>query len=312
MITLLIALFALSEVPTPAAPAPTVVSRIAPGVDGAVELVLIGDTGEAGPLVERWKVALRAEAAPAVLVLGDLVYPQAPPCPTGVPSASARRILDQVVHAPLSATGKEVFLVVGNHDISWDAADPPRHACLLSRFARDPQVRLPARYYAVDLDLALLVVLDTNALDDAQAAFARAIVQAYPGRRVIFAGHHVLRTYHDKIDEDLVQPWLARHQLAPDFWVNGHAHVLQMVERDGIFGITSGTASKPRERPACDRLAGTGQCGERQLWGSSTPGYAVLRVEPASPGKRVSVTFKDVDGKPLWRWSEPVAPRVAP
>lgn len=311
---LLVLTLLLAEVPAPPAPPPgppglePFAARVAPGIDGAAELILIGDTGEPGPLVERWKVAIRKERAPAVLVLGDLVYPQVPPCPTGVPSASARALLDRVVHAPLAATGKEVFLALGNHDVSWDAADPPRHRCLVSRFARDPQVRLPAAWYAIDLGPALVVVLDTNALDDAQAAFARAVIAAHPGKRKILAGHHVLRTYHDKKDEDRVAPWLARHGLTPDLWVNGHAHVLQLVERDGLVAVTSGSAAKPRERPACDRAAGTGSCGPGQLWGTSTAGYAVLRVDA---GGALSLRFKDADGRALWTWEE-VAPEPVP
>ena len=83
MIALLIALATLAEPPPP----PDVAARIAPGPDGGAELILIGDTGEPGPIVERWQKAIARERAPAVLDLGDLVYPQVPPCPTGVPSA---------------------------------------------------------------------------------------------------------------------------------------------------------------------------------------------------------------------------------
>ncbi len=281
------------------------VSRVAPLVDGSVELVLIGDTGEPGPLVARWSAAIAKERASAAVVLGDLVYPQAPPCPSGVPNKAALDELDLKIHQPFAATGKEVFLALGNHDISWVEGEPPRHLCVIKRFQRDPQVRLPAAYYAVDLGLAVMVVFDTNALDEAQAAFARRVIAEADGRRVIFAGHHVLRTYHDKIDEDIIAPWLATHALRPDIWVNGHAHVLQVVMRDGLPGVTVGTASRPRRRPECNRAMGSGQCGEGQLWGSSTPGYAVLRVGPASEGKRLSVMFKDVYGKEIWQWQEP-------
>jgi len=325
MIDCLIALFIAAE-PPPAPP--EVAARVAPAADGAAELILIGDTGEPGPIVERWKIALARERAPAVLVLGDLVYPQAPPCPTGVPSATARALLDRIVQAPFLATGKEVFLALGNHDISWDPSDPPREKCLIACFAKDPQVRLPAAYYAVDLGPALLIVLDTNAIaldtnaiasatnarDDGQASFVRAMLQTHPGKRVVFAGHHALETYHDKAGEDVVRPWLARHAFAPDLWVNGHAHVLQMSLVGGIPAVTSGTGAKPRERPSCDRSAGTGQCGEGQLFGTSAPGYAVLRVESASQAQRLSIVFKDADGQPLWRWQEPaaLAPDVTP
>ena len=300
MLAFTLALLILGDAP-PAAP--ELAGRVAPGIDGAVELVLIGDTGEPGPLVARWSRALAKEPAQAIVVLGDLVYPQAPPCRAGVPDLAARRILDSHVAAPFAATGKETFLVLGNHDISWVPGDPARDDCIVARFARDPQVRLPAKHYAVDLGVALLVVFDTNALDEAQAVFAREVIAAHGGgKRVVFAGHHVVRTYHDKDDEDDIYPWLVAHRLRPDIWVNGHAHILQMVVRDGLPAVTSGSASRPRERPSCDRAAGTGQCGELELWGRSTPGYAVLRV---GRDQRMAVTFKDADGAALWRWDEP-------
>jgi len=290
--------------PAPPAPTYTAAARVAPSADGSAELILIGDTGEPGPLVTRWQVALKNERARTAIVLGDLLYPQAPPCPTGVPNPAALAMFETNVHAPFAATGKEVFLLLGNHDMSWVDDEPPRDLCVIRRFEKDPQVRLPAAWYAVDMGVAALVVLNTNKLDDEQARFAKAIIAAHPGKRVIFAGHHVLRTFHDKVDEDIIEPWLVQHGLRPDMWVNGHAHVLQLVMRDGIPAVTSGTASRPRERPACDRAANTGSCGEGQLWGSSTPGYAVLRVGPASEQQRLSLVFKDVDGKDLWAWQE--------
>lgn len=308
MIALTLALLAVlpTEVPSPSY---DVAARVAPALDGSNELILIGDTGEPGPLVGRWQVALKNERARTAVVLGDLLYPQAPPCPTGIPNKAALDMFETNIHAPFVATGKEVFLLLGNHDMSWVDDEPPRDLCVLKRFEKDPQVRLPAAWYAVDLGPAVMIVLNTNHLDDTQAAFAKGIIAGHPGKRVIFAGHHVLRTYHDKIDEDLVQPWLAHHGLRPDIWVNGHAHVLQLVMRDGVPAVTSGTASRPRERPSCDRAGGTGSCGEGQLWGSSTPGYAVLRIGSAAEQQRLTLFFKDVDGKDLWSWQE--APRKA-
>jgi len=312
MIALTLALLLLPiEVPPPVTTT-SIAATVALSADGSAELILIGDTGEPGPLVDHWQQALEKESARTAVVLGDILYPQAPPCLTGVPNKTALDMYETNIYAPFAATGKEVFLLLGNHDQSWVEGDPPRDLCILKRFAKDPRVRMPAAYYAVDMGVAVLVVFNTNTLDDAQAAFAATITKLFPQKRIIFAGHHVLRTYHDKVDEDVIHPWLVSHQLRPDIWVNGHAHVLQLVMREGIPAVTSGTASRPRERPACDRAAGTGKCGEGQLWGSSIPGYAVLRVAPASEDKRLSLVFKDVDGKELWRWQEPALKKATP
>jgi predicted phosphodiesterase len=277
--------------------------------DGRAELILIGDTGDPGPLVETWKRTLRGERAKATLVLGDLLYPQAPPCPNGKLDRDGRAMIESHLRQPFLQTGKPTFLMLGNHDTSWvDTENPKRDFCVLEYFRKDPKVRLPARVYALDLGLAIVIVLDTNTLDDAQATFARATIAAHPGKRVLFAGHFVLKTYRDKDSEDLVRPWLVANDLHPELWMNGHAHILQFGVYDGIPALTSGTASRPRERAPCNRAEGTGTCGEHELFGTSTPGYATLEVVPAADrpkGSRIVLTFKDLDRKTLWTWEEP-------
>lgn len=270
--------------------------------DGTPRIVLIGDTGEPGPIVERWTKTLAKKDKDAVLVLGDLVYPQAPPCPTGTPDRAGRQLLEANLAAPLEALGAPVLLVLGNHDTSWVEGEPLRERCVLSFVRPRATLELPAPYYAADFGVAVVVVLDSNHLDDAQAAFAKRVFDGVkPGVRKILAAHHVLRTFHDKEDEDLVWPWIERHGLAPDLYVNGHAHVLQLGHYHGIWAVTSGTAARPRERPSCDSARGPEGCGDGQRFGSSIPGYALLDI--AADGA-FTVTFEDADGQPLHTWTE--------
>ena len=272
--------------------------------DGTPSIIMIGDTGEPGPIVERWRATLQKKDKDAIFVLGDLVYPQAPPCPTGTPDAAARAMLEQRVGDLIGHLGAPTLLVIGNHDTSW-VGDPPREKCVIAYARGRPDLTLPGPYYAVDFGLAVVVVLNSNALDDGQAAFAkRVFAAARPGARKILAAHHVLKVYHDKVDEDDIRPWLAQHALVPDLWVNGHAHLLQLGIYGGIPALTSGTAAKPRARPACDRTTKEGQvgCGEGELFGSSLPGYAVLDLDAHG---RFTITFEDADGQRLYRWQEP-------
>lgn len=287
--------------------------------DGTPRIVLIGDTGMPGPIVDRWRRTLAAKDKDAIVVLGDLVYQQAPPCPKGVPDLTARRLLDAHLAKALEGLGAPVLLALGNHDTSWVEGDPPRERCIMAFVKPRADLELPAPYYAADFGVAMLVVLNSNALDDAQAAFAKkAFAAARPGARKILAAHHVLKTYHDKIDEDDVRPWLGKHGLVPDLWVNGHAHVLQLGVYDGILAVTSGTGALPRERPACKRTdpttSGVGGldpigvttrsdqgCGPGQLFGSSTPGYAILDLDA---GGRFAITFENADGVSLYHYEE--------
>jgi hypothetical protein len=145
----------------------------------------------------------------------------------------------------------------------------------------------------VNLGIGTLVVLNSNALDDAQALMVKQAFSGETGWKML-VGHHVLRTYHDKASEDLVLPWLKIHKLAPDLYLNGHAHLLQFGVYARIAAITSGATAKVRERLACPPA-----CGAGQLFGQSVPGYAVIDLKR----DRMDLTFKGADGKVLWRWT---------
>lgn len=269
--------------------------------DGTPRLILIGDTGEPGPIVEQWRATLIKQPKDAVVVLGDLVYPQAPPCPNGVPDLAARRLLETNLAHALEGLGAPSLLVIGNHDRSWVEGEAPREKCVIAFAKGRPDLRLPAAHYAADFGAFVLVVLDSNALDDKQADFVKQVVDSHPKARLVLAAHHVYKTYYDKEDEDRIRPWLEAHHIRPALWLNGHAHILQMGVYDGIPAVTSGTGALPRERTSCDAAHKSG-CGAGQLYGSSVPGFAVLDV--AADG-RFTITFQDADGATLFTWQEP-------
>lgn len=259
-----------------------------------VRIVLIGDTGYPGPEIEAVHRAVAAETKDLIVVLGDLVYPAAPRCPTGALTADVRELLDRKVGAALKGLGAPVLLALGNHDVNHVARDPERTACLLAYAEAEPELFMPARAYTVDLGLAMLAVLDSNDLDDAQGELARAAFKGHSGWKLM-AAHHVLKTYRDKASEDSVRPWLAAQRLAPDAWLNGHAHLLQFGVYGGIAAVTSGATAVTRERAACPP-----DCGEGELFGASKDGYAVLEVTAS----RLAVTFKDTAGSTLFSWSK--------
>ncbi|MFO0746627.1 MAG: metallophosphoesterase [Myxococcota bacterium] len=272
--------------------------------DGTPRIILIGDTGEPGPIVERWRKTIIGEDKDAVVVLGDLVYQQVPPCPKGAPDTGARKVLESHVGHALAGLGAPALLVLGNHDRAWVDGEPPRERCVIAYAKSTADLKLPARYYAADFGVVVLVVLDSNALDDAQAAFVKQVVADYPKARLVLAAHHVYRTFHDKEDEDRIRPWLVAHAIRPALWLNGHAHLLQLGIYDGVPAVTSGTGADPRDRPGCDFMHPKG-CGKGQLFGSSAPGFAILDV--AADG-HFTLNFEDADGLPLYYWDEAASP----
>lgn len=260
-----------------------------------IQLVVLGDTGEPADFQARLRASIAKEPSKdGILVVGDLVYPQAPPCPDGTPDAAATEILDERVGAIIGGLGAPTYLLIGNHDVSRDPGEPARAPCITAWADAHPDLGLvmPATAYTVDFGVAILAVVDTNALDARQARVVKAAFDGHPGKKIL-AGHHVLRTYHDKQRQDVVRPWLQRHGITPDVYLNGHAHVLQLGIYDGIPAVTSGTGADPRDLATCPPT-----CGRGQLWGRSDPGYAVVRVGP----RRLEVVFKDADGRELYRW----------
>lgn len=256
-----------------------------------LRLVLIGDTGSVNEHMRALRVAVMAERKDAVLVLGDLVYPLAPECKDGRLTPAVTAELDAKVGGLLRGLGSPVLLMLGNHDTDWGRAHTAREACLLNYAAGEPDLVFPAASYAVDYGVALLTVFNTNQLN---AKDGRAARQAFEGHRgwKIGMGHHVLKTYRDKVGETIVANWLKRERLKPDLWFNGHAHLLQLGVYDGIVGVTSGTAAYPRKKPGCP-----GKCGPGEAFGSSAVGYAVVDLT----ADVVDITFKDVKGAVLFR-----------
>ncbi len=261
-----------------------------------LDLILLGDTGEPGPLVDTWRPVVAGMDKDAILVLGDLVYVRAPECPSGTPDAAATKVLDERVGGVVGGLGAPTILALGNHDVDRPGTRRPREECVLAYAATRPEFVMPDRVFVVDWGVAVVVVVDTNNLDivataAVQRAFAAFDASGRKGWKII-AGHHVLRTYHDKEQEDVVQPWLEANDLKPDIFLNGHAHLLQFGRYDGVWAITSGTAALPRERPSCP-----GSCGPGQEWGQSDSGFATLRLTPET----FVVSFHPAaGGQPLW------------
>jgi len=258
-----------------------------------VRLILIGDTGLDNPQMQRLKTQIQSEKKDLVLVAGDLVYPVAPKCPNGSTGPEELALLDRSMGKNLSDLGAPVILALGNHDVAHKRRDADREACILDYAAQKEQLVMPGLSFQIDLGIGTLVVLNSNALDAPQAQLAQQAFAGEDGWKIML-GHHVLRTYHDKATEDLVLPWLRLHSLAPDLYLNGHAHLLQFGIYGKIAAVTSGATAKLRHRKVCPP-----DCGPGQLFGQSTLGYALLELS----AERVNLVFKDLSGAELWRWS---------
>jgi hypothetical protein len=283
-----------------------------------LRIILIGDTGqipvEGDPhkMSEAQRTQLREslsnENATAIVDLGDLFYWKGPKCRAGATPEQSGSLLDAHLYDHVGGLDAPVFLVLGNHDVgplaehfkkaltggrSGKRSEARERCYRLQEELHDDMV-FPGESYGVDFGPLRMAALHTSA---PQKQWAGEEIQAYfdedPSDWTLLAGHHVLRTGCDKINEDAVSPWLEKTGLRPDMYANGHAHILQLGVFDGVPAVTSGSGSKLREFPAC-----TPTDTEGVQWGESKYGYAVLEVEKDF----LRVRFKDLGGIELHCW----------
>ena len=258
-------------------------------------LVIVGDTGKPGANLDAVRKAIKAEPKDLIIATGDLIYPWAPKCRIGELRGSERKVMELHVKKALEGLGAPVLIALGNHDVGLKfGRHPAQESCFFELASESDDLVFPDLNYDVDLGVALISVINTNALEAETGTRLSKTLPAFSGWTII-AGHHVTRTYHDKEDENVVLPWMRTHKLKPDLYVNGHAHFLQFGIYENIPSLTSGSGAKLRERPSCPP-----DCGEGQLWGVSKVGYALVQLS----SEKMIVSFKDTQGETLWTWEK--------
>lgn len=269
-----------------------------------MRVLLVGDTGEPNDELTALQKQVMKEQFDLVLALGDLIYPYGEVCRTGALDAETAEVYAERIGAFYKPLQKLTLMVIGNHEVDGEPRDPAREACFVDYAAAEPQLYFPALSYSMDFGAAAFAVVNTNLLDDAQARMVQDTFAKATGWKIL-VGHHVLVCYHDKEDETHVREWLQKHNIRPDLYVNGHAHIQQFGIYDNIPAATTGATSKLRERPSCPP-----DCGEGQLWGESVRGYVMLDVAP----DLLSLVYRDTDGRDLWRWqvAKPLALAPSP
>ncbi len=112
-----------------------------------VRLAVVGDTGTGGP--EAYKTAESIDAADeqypfdALLLLGDVVYPEGDP-----------ERIDEKLYTPFKSVldnDAELLAVLGNHDVAGGTGDGMRDA-----------LGMPENWYAKEFEQLLVVGLDSN------------------------------------------------------------------------------------------------------------------------------------------------------
>ena len=255
----------------------------------AVRLHALGDIGLATPerdlVVAELAACLWAEAAAAVLLLGDNFYPDGV---SSVTDPQWRTKFEDLFSEP--AFSLPFHACLGNHDHNGNAAAQVEYSSRSSRW------RMPASYYTFTLPLdgggyAQIFVLDTQRIwksdgnREEQLAWLERELAASTAIWKIVAGHHPIRSggLHGeggimaKIARGL-EPIFARNDVA--LYVSGHDHDLQLLEGEaGWMQVVSGAGSLPRDS---SRTAAT-------HFVAAAPGFATLVLSPETLGVEFQV-----------------------
>jgi 3',5'-cyclic AMP phosphodiesterase CpdA len=218
------------------APAATIaVETPARAEEATIRLAAVGDIGT-GDRAARATADLIAAAAAddpfdALLLLGDNAYPDGDP-----------DRLDATIFGPFSPVlddGTALLPVLGNHDVRDGHASGQVEA-----FA------LPGRWYAMEIEHALIVGLDSNLVDDpAQLAWLEATLRHATLPWVIVMMHHPAYSagYHGSTAavQAAWVPIFEEHGV--DLVLAGHDHDYQRTEPiNGITYIVSGGGANTR------------------------------------------------------------------
>lgn len=282
-----------------------------------VRIILIGDTGQL-PVQndphkmnqqqrEQLRNSLQKEQVDAIVDLGDLFYWKGPRCRPQDNPIDSGKMLDAHIYDYVGGLDIPVFLVLGNHDVGplsehfrrrflgeqSGKSSESRERCYALQADVHDEIFFPNQSYGIDFGPLRMAVLHTSA---PYRLWADAEIDSFfkeqPDDWTLLAGHHVLKTACDKEKENIVLPWLNEHDIQPDLYANGHAHILQFGIFEDILAITSGSGSKLRT-PDCSPTDTEGV-----HWGAYQFGYAVLEVDASV----MKLVFKGIDGSELFCW----------
>lgn len=243
-------------------------------------IVLLGDTGSGGP--DQYKVARGVEAyceanqCDMGLLLGDNFYEK------GVKSVDDPQFRSKF-EEPYKNLRFKFYPVLGNHDIygNWQAQ---------IEYKSDHWDML-GRWYSMEDPFVSIYALDTrwlayaNPFKPEQRKWIEKELAENDSTWTIVYGHYPIYSSGAHGDTGSVKkhlaPLLKRHKV--DFYISGHDHDKELIERDGVAYIVSGAGAKLR--PVSP--------GRHTVFARSSLGFAHLLLAD----EQAMLRFVDADGR---------------
>lgn len=268
-------------------PADVVPAAVQPAAPDHVRFAALGDTGTGNAGAHRVAAALRTVCAEAgcdfVAFLGDNVYPD------GV-SGPDDPLFDSAFESVYAGLTVPVLPVLGNHDVHQPALYEVLHS-------RDSALwRMPNTEYTFRAGPARFFAINTNCTPLTWWRLEDELGVAAPGWTFVL-GHHSLYSAGPHGDANALTRWLwGGAQARVDFYLSGHNHLLEHLQREGerTDYVVSGSGGAQPVEPGTS--AGPSAAALRfQHYG---PGFAWFDVTPT----RVTVHFYDADGTLLYAY----------
>jgi len=193
-----------------------------------------------------------------VLMLGDNFYKN------GVSSTKDQQWKTKF-ETPYRALDLDFYPVLGNHDHHGDTQ------AQLDYGAKSSHWKMPARYYTFTDGDVQFFGIDSDDFDEDQEQWLQASLQSSTQPWKIVFGHHPVYSFGSHGDNDALKEHLLPLLKAAgvDFYLTGHEHDKQVIEKDGMTFVVTGTGGA-RIRPVGH--------GEGTVFAASTYGFSHLSI----------------------------------
>lgn len=176
----------------------------------------------------------------------------------------------------------QFFAVLGNHDHYGNYKAEIEYSQVQKKWV------MPGRYYHFSKGDIDFYGLDTEEYDSKQAEWVEASVRQSTSAWKILFGHHPIYSYGMHGDTPkLFKSLIPLLQNQADLYLCGHDHDLQVIEKNKIKTVVSGTASEVRPSKSS---TGT-------LYSSSTLGFSYLLIQ----GSKAELSLLDKNGELLFQ-----------
>jgi tartrate-resistant acid phosphatase type 5 len=179
---------------------------------------------------------------------------------------------------PYADLNFDFYPVLGNHDHYGNTQAQVDYTQFSTKW------KMPAKYYHYVKGNVQFFAIDSSKFDATQQSWLKNALSTSQAKWKIVYGHHPVFSYglHGNTSSLIttLKPMLEEHKV--DFYLSGHDHDKQVIEKDGIPYIVSGAAAKLRNT----------QQGADSIFAISTLGFAHMKIS----GNSAVVKILDKNG----------------